>query len=172
MTPIGSAATASPLQKHAIIVLTDLYWAAGQIETLGSAHFYLNQDGVSYYTLSEATLVPWSFTGLPVSKMNWLYVRRAELQMLFFTEAEINAEYHKPPRSGNLLIHLPLMIIRGEVPYMSEAKANNFLDFMKGEMVPVMNAHIHYLGEAPRKLPTQLPLVYIQRHRILSYGEI
>lgn len=172
MTPIGSAGTVSPLQQHSVTVVTDLYWASGQIETLGSPHFYLNQDGITYFTLSDAVIIPWSFTGLPVSKVARLYVRRAELQMLFFTAAETNAEYHEPPRRGNLLLHLPLMIVRGEVPYLSEAKANNFLDFIKGELVPVMRANVHYLAEAPRKLPAQLPLLYIQKLRLLSYGEL
>ncbi len=172
MTPLGSAASVSPLQQHAVVVVTDLYWASGQMDTLGAPHFYINQDGIIYYALSEATLVPWDFTGLPVSKVGRLYVRRAELQMFFFVAAETNAEYHEPPRRGNLLIHLPLIVIRGSVPYMSEAKANNFLDFLKGDLVPVMGASIHYLGEAPRKLPAQLPLVYVQRQRILSYTEL
>ncbi len=172
MTPIGSAASASPLQEHGIIVVTDLYWASGQIETLGPPHFYLNQDGLTYYTLHEVTMVPWAFTDLPISKVPHLFVRRADLQMLFFTSAETNAEYKEPPRRGNMLLHMPLMVVRGAVPYLSEAKANNFLDFMKGEMVPVMQANVHYLGEAPRKLPAQIPLLYVQRQRILSYTEL
>ncbi len=172
MAPLGSAASVSPLQQHAIVIVTDLYWTSGQIETLGPPHFYLNQDGITYYTLSDATLVPWDFTGLPISKAARLYVRRAEVQTLFFASAETNAEYHEPPRRGNVLIHLPLMIVRGAVPFLSEAKANNFLDFIKGEMVPVMGASVHYLGEAARKLPAQIPLLYIQRQRILSYMEL
>jgi|YNPNPStandDraft_1061719.scaffolds.fasta_scaffold04737_6 hypothetical protein len=172
MTPLGSAASVSPLQQHAVVVVTDLYWASGQMDTLGPPHFYLNHEGLTYYTLSDATLVPWDFTGLPVSKAGRLYVRRAELQMLFFVAAETNAEYHEPSRRGNLLIHLPLIVIRGAVPFLSEAKANNFLDFLKGELVPVMGASLHYLGEASRKLPTQLPLIYVQRQRILSYTEL
>ena len=67
------------------------------------------------------------------------------------------------------MLHLPLAIVRGGVPFLSEAKVHNFLDFWKGIFFPVVNAEIYFLAGGAEQLPTQSRLVYVNRNLLQSY---
>jgi hypothetical protein len=80
-------------------------------------------------------------------------------------------QFRKPLRTETLMINIPLAVVRGQVPFLSEAQVQNFLDFWKGIFVPIMDAELYFLADGPAEQPTQSPLVYINRYTIQSYLE-
>ncbi len=161
----------SPIQLHEVSIATELFWATGTLESLGNPNLYVNQDDLTYMKLNESHLRPWSFTGLPTSSPEEVLIRREKIQMLFLESEEAISQYRVPPRTGQLAIYLPLAVIKGQVPYYSEAKFVNFLDFWKGDLLPVSEASVHFLASGVTQLPLQAELVYVHRNHILAYVE-
>ncbi len=159
----------SPIQYHQMEVITDVFWAKGEFESLGGPHLYLNQDGLTILPLNKPQIVPWSFTGLPAATPTQLLVHRDEVQLLRFLQAESNAKYQVPPRTRTLFFYFPLFVVQGKVPMFSEANVKNFLDFWKGTFLPITDASIHFLTESSAQLPRQAPLAYINRQHIQGY---
>jgi len=167
---LASASTmGSPLQQHRVLAATDLQWVSGTMETLGSPHNYINQEDVNFFTVHEARVAPWTFTGLPGSHADPIALARANVQLLSFPEEAAMAQFQAAPRTDTVILNLSLAVVRGDGPFFSEAQLTNFLDFWKGLFFPVLNARIHYLAAASAELPSQVQVLYVNRRSVQSY---
>ena len=108
-------------------------------------------------------------SGLPSSHAPLIITARERIQLLMFTKEESLETFRAAPKTEVLVLHLPLAIVRGGVPFLSEAKIQNFLDFWKGVFFPVVNAEIYYLAGGPDQLPTHSRLIYVNRNLLQSY---
>ncbi len=167
----GQGGMAPPIQLHTVYVATDIFWATGSLESLGDPNLYINQDGLNYIKLEDIHLYPWSVTGLPPSSPEEILVRREKMQLVFFESEEAISQYRSPPRTGNIVIYMPMAIVKGTVPFYSEAKLANFLDFWKGELVPVTDASLYFMTGSQVELPAQAELLYVHRNHIQAYVE-
>ena len=140
MNLLSSDSMDSPAQRHFVSLANDLQWINGNLETLGNPHHYINQQGQETLTVTEAEIAPWMFSGLPTSQAPTVIVRRSNIQFLVFHDEEAIDQYTTPPQTASLIINLPLVIVRGNAPLMSEAKMENFLDFWKGGFIPAWRA--------------------------------
>ena len=165
----GTQSMGSPLQKHRVLAATDLQWVSGTMETLGGPHNYINQDDLDFFTVHEARITPWTFTGLPSSHAERIVLVRSNLQLLIFPEEQALQQFRAAPRTDTLILNLPLAIVRGEAPFLSEAQLGNFLDFWKGLFFPVVDARIHYLASGTAELPSQAQVLYVNRRSVQSY---
>jgi hypothetical protein len=159
----------SPIQHHHVCVANDLQWIEGDLETLGSPHNYINQDDTDVFTIGEARISPWSFTSLPASRSPRIVVLRESAQLLLFTAVDTVDAYREPPHTETLILNTPLAILRGNLPFLSEARLTNFLDFFKGSFVPVTQVRIHYLAPSSAEMPSHARLLYVNRRAIQSY---
>jgi len=166
---LGKGQMESPLQGHAVHVANDLFWITGDLETLGNPHNYINQDGMDYLKLTNPHIAPWAFSGLPSSHAPLIVAIRERIQFLVFTQEKSLETFRAAPKTEVLMLHLPLAIVRGGVPFLSEAKVHNFLDFWKGIFFPVVDAEIYFLTSGPDQLPTQARLLYLNRNLLQSY---
>lgn len=169
MSLFGQSSMGSPIQAHRVAVANDVQWVEGDLETLGDPHNYVNQEDQSVFTISDAHVAPWSFTGLPNSQPPTIIVAKDNVQMLFFQEETSRETFREAIHTETLIFSLPLAVIRGNVPFLSEAKLHNFLDFSKGRFVPVTNARIHYLAGSTVTTLAQADLLYINRSLVQSY---
>ncbi len=165
----SAAAIGSPRQHHRGYIANDLQWIEGDLETLGNPYNYINQDELDVFTIGDARISPWSFTGLPTSRAAQIMVRRESTQFLIFTADETVALFHEPPHTEILILNSPLAILRGRLPFLSEARVTNFMDFWKGDFIPVMEVQIHYLAPGTADMPPRARLLYINRRAIQSY---
>ena len=127
---LGNRGMESPLQRHHVQIANDVMWIAGELETLGNPHNYINQDGLDYMRVSEPHIAPWAFTGLPSSHTPFIITTRERIQLLSFPGDEALEQYRKPLKSETLMINIPLAVIRGQAPFLSEAQLQNFLDYL------------------------------------------
>ena len=163
------SAMGSPVQQHRTLAANDLQWVDGTMDTLGNPHNYLNQDGMDYLRLREAQVAPWTFTGLPQSRAPEIIMIRDSVQFLIFRGEEAQSQFREAPRTSPLMLSLPLAVIRGNAPFLSEAQLGNVLDFWKGLFFPITQAQIYYLAGSSVELPAQVPLLYVNRKAIQSY---
>jgi hypothetical protein len=164
-----SANIESPIQQHQVCLANDVQWITGGLRSLGNPHNYINQDDQDTFNLLEANVYPWSFTGLPTSRTPQTIVMKRQVQLLLFPNPETKEGFRAPIRTSKIMLHLPLAIIRGDAPFMSEASIENFLDFWKPTFFPMMNVNIHYLVDCAVHLPTEIVILYINRESVLSY---
>ena len=168
---LGKGEMTSPLQSHEVHVANDLLWITGEMETMGNPHNYINQDGLDFIRIANPHVAPWSFSGLPASHVPSIIVARERIQFLMFIHEASQKEFRSAPRMETLVFHLPLAIIRGNAPFLSEAKFGNFLDFWKGILVPIVDAEVYFIADSASQMPAQSPLIYVNRHFVLSYVE-
>jgi hypothetical protein len=166
---LSAGINASPIRTYATAFLTDLFWAEGAFRSRGNPHFYINQDETERFILQEGRVHPWSFAALPATKSPLLMLSRDRVHLLTFLEEAAVESYHRPPRMARVLLYLPLCVVQGEIPLLSEAKVEDFLDFWKGPLFPVVDAAIHYLVEGGVHLPARRPLVYVNRAHLVGY---
>ena len=159
----------SPVQQHKVFLANDVQWISGELKSLGNPHNYINQDNLDTLNVANAHFSPWSFTGLPNSQTAQAIVNKDNIHFFIFPSPTTLEEFRKPLRTSMIILNLPLAVIRGEAPFMSEAALDNFLDFWKGTFFPMCNASIHYLSECATPLPVQTEVLYINRNSILSY---
>jgi len=173
---LGKGEMSSPLQSHEVHIANDLLWVTGEMEALGNPHNYINQDGLDFLRIANPDIAPWSFSGLPSSHAPSIVMARDRIQFLMFIHKASLEEFRPAPRTEMLVLYLPLAIIRGKAPFLSEAKLSNFLDFWKGIFVPIAEAEIYFLAGNASQLPAQSShedprLVYVNRHVLQSYIE-
>ena len=166
---LGGGQMGSPVQKHAVQMANDLFWVSGELETLGNPHHYINQDGLDIVRINDAQVVSWSFSGLPISRPPTINMARERIQYLIFPQEASMADFRPAPNSAVVMIHLPLAIVRGSIPLLSEAVAHNFLDFWKGLFFPVVDAEVYPLADCAVQIPTRPRIVYVNRSSLLSY---
>ncbi|HNT75838.1 MAG TPA: hypothetical protein PKH77_12555 [Anaerolineae bacterium] len=166
---LGKRDVVSPQQVHRVHMANDVLWLTGEMETLGNPHNYINQDGLNFIRVSNSHVTPWAFTGLPASHAPLMIMTRERTQLIVFPDPASMEQFRPPMRTDTLIINLSLVVVRGKVPFLSEAQVHNFLDFWKGIFFPVMDASLYFLTDGPADLPTESPLVYINRNLIQSY---
>lgn len=159
----------SPIQEHPAFLINDVQLISGNFKSLGNPHDYLNQDDLDYYNILNPEFSPWSFTGLPNSRASQAMVNKNNLQLFGFTDSTTLELFRKPLRTSLVILNLPLAVVRGEAPFLSESSIENFLDFWKGNFFPVINAKMHFLTDCATNLPTEIEVLYINRTKILSY---
>ena len=169
MSLFGQNSMGSPIQKHQISVANDVQWVEGTLETLGDPHNYINQEDQTIFTINDAHVAPWSFTALPNSRPPKIIMAKDNIQMLIFREETSRETFREAIHTETLIFTLPLAVIRGNVPFLSEAKLHNFLDSWKGRFLPVTDARIHYLASSTVSMSAQADLLYINRSLIQSY---
>ena len=160
---------APPIQQHKVYVANDVQWIIGELKSLGNPHNYINRENLDTLNLLNAHIHPWSFTGLPTNHTPQTIVLRNKIQFLLFPDHATKEGFREPIRTSRIILQLPLAVVRGEAPFMSEAILENFLDFWKPTFFPMMNVNIHYLVECATRLPTEIDVLYINRETILSY---
>lgn len=159
----------SVMQQHRIWAANDLQSIEGILDSRGNPHNYLNQDGMDFLLLRDAQVTPWPFTGIPQSHPDRIVLVRQSVQFLIMQEEDALSQFREAPRTAVLLLHLPLAIIRGNVPFLSESQLHNFLDSWKGLFFPVTQARIHCLAASTSQVPTQAKLLYVNRQAVQSY---
>ncbi|MBN2007559.1 MAG: hypothetical protein JXA21_29710 [Anaerolineae bacterium] len=168
---LGRKDMESPHQQHIIQLANDVMWIEGELETMGNPHNYINQDGLSFLRINQPHIAPWAFTGLPASHVPLFVVARDRIQILIMSGESAQEQFRPPMKTETLVINLSLAVIRGKVPFLSEAQVHNFLDFWKGVFVPVMDAELYFLAEGPGEKPTTASVLYIHRNAIQCYLE-
>ncbi len=166
---LGKRDMGSPQQMHRVHMANDVLWLTGEMETLGNPHNYINQDGLNFIRISNPHITPWGFTGLPASHTPLLIMTRERTQLIIFPDPATQEQFRPPMKTESLIINLSLAVIRGKVPFLSEAQVHNFLDFWKGIFFPVMDASLYFLTDGPAELPGECALVYVNRNLIQSY---
>ncbi len=168
---MGFASTdmGSPVQEHPVQIANGVMWVYGQLETLGNPHHYINQEGQSSLLIKSPHIAPWTFTGLPASRADEVSVTKQHMQFLIMPGEDAMEQFRAPPRMEPLIFNLPLAVIRGNAPFLSEAKFHDFLDYWKGLYLPILEAEIHYLTDGPAELPTASAIVYVNRESIQNY---
>lgn len=169
MSVLGDTTMESPIQEHRVAIANDLQWIEGKLESLGNPHNYINQENLTVFSVSDPLIAPWTFTGLPNTRPDRVYIAKERVQFLVFPEDETVDQLRQSPHTETLIINLPLAIIHGDVPFLSEAREQNFLDFWKGIFLPVTNAEIHYLAPSAADLPTHTRSLYVNRTTLQSY---
>ncbi len=159
----------SPVQQHQICFANDVQWISGEMKSLGNPHYYINQDDLDSYNILNALIYPWSFTGLPANRTPQTIATKNKVQFLYFPDPASKEGFRVPIRTSTILLQLPLAVIRGEAPFMSEATIENFLDFWKPVFFPMINVNIHFLVDCATSLPSAIDVLYINRDFILSY---
>ena len=150
---LGKGEMSSPAQRHEVHIANDLLWITGEMETMGNPHNYINQDGLDFIRVDNPHIAPWSFSGLPASHAPSIIMARERIQFLLFVHEASLEEFRPAPRLEMLTMHLPLAIIHGKAPFLSEAKLHNFLEFWKGIFFPVIDAEVFFLAGSSRQLP-------------------
>ncbi len=166
---LGGSIGGSPIQEHSAYVATDLYAASGNLETLGSPHPYINQDGLLYLRLNEAQVAPWSFTGVRAKQTPLFLAQRSKIQVLIFNQQETIDLLKAPPRTEKVMFYFPLLIMQGDTPFLGDSQLVNFIEAWKGQFLPIYNASIHLLVDGPLQIPNRVPLIYINRDHIQGY---
>jgi len=169
MSTFGHGSMGSPVQEHRILVANDMQWIDGNLQTRGTPHNFINQDDQEVFTIGEPYVAPWSFTGLPASRPGTLVAVSENIQFLVLPDEETRSSFREAPRTATVIFSLPLAVIRGNVPFLSEAQLPNFLEFYKGRFVPVTGASIHYLAGCAGQLIPPADLLYVNRNLIQSY---
>jgi hypothetical protein len=159
----------SPVQQHPVNIANDVQWISGDLKSLGDPHYFINQDDLDVFTVLDAHLNPWTFTNLPNGRASQTIVVKENVQFLTFSSSIAMESFRKPLRTSRIILHLPLAVIRGEAPFLSEASLENFLDFWKGIFFPMCDASIHYLTDCSVRLPSQVDVLYINRRFVLDY---
>ncbi|MCU0519787.1 MAG: hypothetical protein MUF84_03710 [Anaerolineae bacterium] len=160
----------SPVQKHRVLAANDLQYVDGLLMTLGNPNNYLNQDGLDVMSVSEARIAPWAFTGLPTSRVNEVVLVRERLQFLIFPDDSAVEQFRAAPHTETVMVNLGIAVVRGNAPFLSDARLMNFLDFWKGLFFPVTDARVHFLSTCTSDLPSQARLIYINRRMVQSYS--
>jgi len=159
----------SPIQHHKIDVCTEIFWAEGELESLGDPTLYINQDDLSYLRLQESHVTPWTYSGLPTSRPSETLINRENAHLVYFPDEETMDLYKAPPNAVSMVFYFPLFIVQAQAPLLSEAKFENFIDFWKGMFLPVRDASIHFLVSGPHALPHEAPLLYLNQQHIQGY---
>ncbi len=159
----------SPVKEYTVNLANDVQWISGNLKSLGEPHNYINQENLDYFLLRDAHISPWDFTGLPNSYASQATIVKNNIQFFSFPDPIAMDTFRKPLHTSLIILNLPLAVVRGEAPFLSEATLDNFLDFWKGTFFPLCGANIHYLSDCSIRLPDRFDILYINRNSVLSY---
>ncbi len=157
------------VQSHRVSLANDIAWIEGLLQTLGNPHLYINRADSELLHIAEAQIFPWSFTRLPASQVKDLFLPSGKIQYMVFTEETSRQMFQAPPNLRPVMFQTSLAVLRGDTPFLGEARPQNFLDFWKGRFVPLLQAQIHSLAPNSHKLAREGQLIYVNREALQSY---
>ena len=164
------ALQAPPVQRHPIQILTTHFQFNGQIESVGPVNNFLNDPTRDSLTIYDAQLTP-SAPGSPLKTMSrpHVVVRKSQIVLLHFASAEARASIRTLARRELVVAYTPLAVCRGYFHLPTEADVRDFLDVVRGDLLPVTEAHIFSLVELPDPFPHETDLVLLGRPQLHFY---
>jgi hypothetical protein len=158
------------VQRHDVQILTTRFQFSGQVETVGPVANFINdptRDNLSLYDTHLASLTP----GTPLKAISrpHVVVRKSQIVLLYFTSAETRAAIRTLARRELLVAYTPLVVCRGYFHMSSEADVRDFLSLVRGDFLPITEAHIFPLVELPEPFPAEAELVMAGRSHLHFY---
>jgi len=158
------------VQRHDVQILTTRFQFSGQVETVGPVANFIDdptRDNLSLYDTRLASLTP----GTPLKAISrpHVVVRKSQIVLLYFTSAEIRASIRTLARRELLVAYTPLAVCRGYFHMPSEADVRDFLSLVRGDLLPITQAHIFPLVELPEPFPAEAEQVMVGRSHLHFY---
>ena len=158
------------VQRHDVQILTTRFQFSGQVETVGPVANFIDdptRDSLSLYDTRLAPLTP----GTPLKAISrpHVVVLKSQIVLLYFTSAEIRASIRTLARRELLVAYTPLAVCRGYFHMPTEADVRDFLSLVRGDLLPITEAHIFPLVELPEPFPAEAELVMAGRSHLHFY---
>ena len=164
------ALQAPPVQHHQVQILTTHFQFNGQIESVGPVGNFVNDSTRESLTFYDARLAPFA-PGSPLKTMSrpHVVVRKSQIVLLHLASAEARASIRTLTRRELIVAYTPLAVCRGYFHLPTEADMRDFLSVVRGDLLPITEAHIFPLVELPEPFPHEIDLVLVGRSQLHFY---
>jgi len=161
---------APPVQRHGVQILTAQFLFGGQLEAVGPVANFIEdstRDSLSLYDAQLTSLIP----GNPLTTISrpHVVVRKSQIVLFHFASAETRASIRTLARRELLVAYTPVAVCRGYFHMSTEADVRDFLSVVRGDLLPVTEAHIFPLVELPDSFPAEADLMMVGRSHLQFY---
>ena len=156
--------------RHEVQILTRDFHFSGQIEAVGPVSNFVEDTTRDSLPLYDARLTPLNpASPLKTMARPQVVVRKSQIALLYFASAETRASIRTLARRQLLVAYTPVSVCRGYFHLPTEADVRDFLSVVRGDLLPVTDAHIFPLIELPASFPARADLLMVGRPHLQFY---
>ncbi|RLC74378.1 MAG: hypothetical protein DRI81_13950 [Chloroflexi bacterium] len=159
-----------PIHNLDVSIVTPRYQITGQLETVGRAFTYINNEKRNSFSLHDVSLAPLVGSG-PLQSFSRPHVilRRSEIALLYFVSAEVRASVQTLRRRELLVAYTPVAVCRAHFHMADEANVNDFLEDIASVLLPITEVQVFPLNDLPAPFPTEPELLLVGRSYLEFY---
>ncbi|RLC83148.1 MAG: hypothetical protein DRJ03_17960 [Chloroflexi bacterium] len=159
-----------PIHNLDVSIVTPRYQITGQLETVGRAFTYINNEKRNSFSLHDVSLAPLVGSG-PLQSFSRprVILRRSEIALLYFVSAEVRASVQTLRRRELLVAYTPVAVCRAHFHMADEANVNDFLEDIASVLLPITEVQVFPLNDLPAPFPTEPELLLIGRSYLEFY---
>lgn len=159
-----------PIHNLDVSIVTPRYQITGQLETVGRAFTYINNEKRNSFSLHDVSLAPLVGSG-PLQSFSRprVILRRSEIALLYFVSAEVRASVQTLRRRELLVAYTPVAVCRAHFHMADEANVNDFLEDIASVLLPITEVQVFPLNDLPAPFPTEPELLLVGRSYLEFY---
>ncbi len=159
-----------PVHNLDVSIVTPRYLITGQLETVGRAFTYVNNEKNESFSLRDVNLTPLVSRG-PLQNFSRpnIILRRSEIVLLYFASEETRASVRTLRRGESLVAYTPVAICRAQFHMSDEANVNNFIDDIVSKLLPITDVQLFPLNDALASFPAEPELLLVGRSYLEFY---
>jgi len=159
-----------PIHNLDVSILTPRYQITCQLEIVGTAYTFVNDEKRESFSLRDVNLSPLAGRGPLQSFFRpRVILRRSEIVLLYFASEETRASIQTLRRSELLVAYTPVAVCRAHFHMADEANINDFLEDIASILLPVTDVQLFPLNNLPAPFPTEPDLLLIGRSHLEFY---
>jgi hypothetical protein len=158
------------LQRHDVQVLGRMFQFVGQMEPVGGALDYLNDETRSTFPLYDVTISPLTPDG-PLKRISRpdIVVGDNELGIVCFLDPDYCQSVALLKNFDRVIAYTPHAVLRGNFHRGAETRLTDLFDMMQGRFLAMTDVSVFPLIDLPAPFPQQADLIIVNRFHINVY---
>ena len=158
------------LQRYDVQVLGHMFQFVGQMEPVGQAMDYFNDENRSTFPLYDVAISPLA-PGSPLKRISRpdIVVGDNELGIVYFLDPDYRQSVAMLKNFDRVIAYTPHAVLRGNFHRGAETRLADLFDLVQGHFLAMTDVSVFPLTDLPAPFPEQADLLIVNRFYVNVY---
>ncbi len=157
-------------ERYAVQVLGRMFQYVGEMEPIGQAVDYFNDENRTTFPMYDADVYPIDAgSRLTSFKRPALTINNSEMGAIYFLDPEYRKKVQLLRNFDQIIAYTPRAVLRGKFHRGVETRLNDLFDMMGGDFLAMSDVSVFPLVDLPGAFPKQAELLIVNRFYVSAY---
>jgi len=159
-------------ERYAVQVLGRMFQYVGEMEPIGQAVDYFNDENRTTFPLYDVDVYPLDASSrFAPFKRPAITVNNSDIGAVYFLDPEYREKVQLLCNFDQVIAYTPRAVLRGKFHRGVETRLNDLFDMMGGDFLAMSDVNVFPLVDLPGAFPKHADLLIVNRSYVSAYHE-